>query len=235
MSCAVSSRGPLTSSSPESADDVLVRECLRVYRRYAREIVEAHNLCPWAERARKDGAVAEEVLLGEGEDLEPALDCISTLVNREEIEIGLLIFPRVRSPRHEWEPFVARVRAAHEAQYDVGRAPFAMAAFHPEARPNLETPERLIPFIRRSPDPLIQLVRQTALDRVKGSVPEGTSFVDLATVDLTQLKADTAIPVRERVARQNLKTVERVSVEELEACLDDIRRERNEAYARIGF
>ena len=60
----------------------------------------------------------------------------------------------------------------------VGESPFAMAAFHPDAAADLDDPERLIPFLRRTPDPTIQLVRQEALERVRGRHPQGTAFVD---------------------------------------------------------
>jgi hypothetical protein len=37
------------------------REATRLFRRYEREIVQAYNLCPWAEPARRAGKVRERI------------------------------------------------------------------------------------------------------------------------------------------------------------------------------
>src|SRR5262249_32562635 len=47
----------------------LSEEAVRVYRRYQIEIVEALNLCPWAERARLEGRVREVVSDFRSDDL----------------------------------------------------------------------------------------------------------------------------------------------------------------------
>ena len=108
-----------------------------------------------------------------------------------------------------------------------------MAAFHPDARPDLNEPERLIPFLRRTPDPTIQVVRCTALERVRGNSQEGTSFFDLADLGTLPLPQKEPLSLRQRIAQANLDTTLEVGVDTLEALFQDIRRDRDESYARI--
>lgn len=213
----------------------LESEAIRVYRRYQSEIVEALKLCPWAERARLDRRVEERVLDWTPSDVEPPIRAIEELARIPRVEIGLLLFPTARVERLEFERFVSRLVAEDARRRELGTAPFAMAAFHPEAEADLSDPERLISFLRRTPDPTIQLIRVEALDRVRGGFSDGTAFVDinfLATLD--QSREDT-LPLRERIARANHKTVERLGVAEFERRLSAIRRDRDAAYASLGF
>ena len=108
-----------------------------------------------------------------------------------------------------------------------------MAAFHPDADANLKDPERLIPFLRRTPDPTIQVVRRTALERVRGNSQEGTSFMDLADLAQMPLPQKEPVSLRQRIARANLDTALEVGIDTLEALFQDIRRDRNESYARL--
>lgn len=222
------------------SDAELIREALRIYRRYATEIIERHAFCPWAERARLDGHVTERVLTqSDATDMAPSLDAISELDADPAIEIGLLIYPRLQLARLEFEHFVGQLRREDTPRHALGEVPFAMAAFHPDARADLSDPERLIPFIRRSPDPTIQLVRQSVLDRVRSRSPEGTAFIDPASLDLELLLAEkekekTTLPLRQRIARANQETVSEVGVGELDSQLADIFRDRDETYARLG-
>jgi hypothetical protein len=84
-----------------------------------------------------------------------------------------------------------------------------IAAFHPDYR----APDgpldaaRLVPFIRRTPDPTLQLVRASLVDSLRG-----------------QVSAD--------VGRANLATVSGRGPAELDALLADIRRDRDASYAR---
>ncbi len=105
------------------------------------------------------------------------------------------------------------------------------AAFHPDAAPDTTHAERLIPFLRRTPDPSIQLVRASALERVRAGSPEGTQFVDAAALDL---RAVYPLPLRERIARANLATAQRIGIGELTRRLDEILRDRQETYAALA-
>lgn len=214
--------------------DALITEALRIYRRYAVEVVEGLGLCPWAEAARKNGRVVEQVLLCDQRDVASTLDAIAQHGPDGRVEILLLIYPRLALDRRGFEQFVARVRDADAKRHELGAIPFAMAAFHPDAEPELRNAERLIPFLRRSPDPTIQCVRRSVLDRVRNRFPEGTEFVDLRFVDPRALSVTETRSLRERIAEANRDTVLDVGVERVEALLAEIRRDRDESYAKLA-
>lgn len=210
----------------------LEREALRVYGRYQRELVEALGLCPWAVKAREDGHVQVRALLRDDPGAVAAL--VEELADDPTVHVGLVILPLSPRDRVAHERFVADVRERH-ARAHGSSPPFAMAAFHPDAAPDLGSPARLVPFIRRSPDPTIQLVRLSVLEELRRPFERGTGYVDpadLAAVE-TLLAAPAKKPLHERIARSNLETVERVGVEAFEELLADIRRDRDESYAAI--
>jgi hypothetical protein len=217
-----------------SSDELLCREALRIYRRYAVEVIEALNLCPWAERARAEGQVRERVLLQRFPDLDATLDVISELAVDPRVEVGLLIFPRLGRGRIEFDRYVAELQARDAQRQELGAIPFAMAAFHPEARPDVSDAERLIPFIRRSPDPTVQLVRRTTLERIREKTPQGTQFVDLRQLTSAALVTPAPRPLRQRIAEANRDTIRELGVEEIERRLHDIERDRRASYAGLG-
>ena len=224
----------MTDTSAGSHDSALRNEALRVYRRYMLEVVEGFTLCPWAAAARRDGHVTEHVILAENiADPRQSLALLGCLAGQLETEIALFIYPDLQLDRLGFESFVRTVREQDAARYEVGGIPFAMAAFHPDARADVKDPERLIPFLRRTPDPTIQVVRRTALDRVRGNAPEGTQFFDLANLATLPLPQKEPLSLRQRIAQANLDTALEVGVERLEALFQDIRRDRDESYARI--
>ena len=215
-------------------ESALRLEALRVYRRYMLEVVEGFTLCPWAAAARRAGQVAESVILAENQqDPRQSLALLEHLAGKLETDIALFIYPDLELDRLGFEGFVRTLRERDAARHEVGTIPFAMAAFHPDARADLKEPERLIPFLRRTPDPTIQVVRRTALDRVRGSSQEGTSFFDLADLGTLPLPQKEPVSLRQRIARANLDTALEVGIETLETLFQDIRRDRDESYARI--
>ena len=221
----------LSSGGHESA---LREQALRVYRRYMLEVVEGFTLCPWAAAARRDGHVVEAVILAENQaDPQQSLTLLATLSSQLETDIALFIYPDLELDRLGFESFARTLRERDAARHEVGTIPFAMAAFHPDARPDLNEPERLIPFLRRTPDPTIQVVRCAALDRVRGNSQEGTSFFDLASLGTVPLPQKEPISLRQRIAQANLETTLEVGVDTLEALFQDIRRDRDESYARV--
>jgi hypothetical protein len=211
-------------------DDALRREAIRLYRRYQTEIVESLKLCPWAERARLDGRVREEVVLATELDPEPALAAIDALARDERIEIGLLLFPKLRTGLEAFERFVSELVTKDADRRELGTAPFALAAFHPDARADLSDPERAIPFLRRTPDPTIQLVRYEALESVRRGFNEGTQFIDVRVLMTLDWTRDDTLPLRERIARANLRTVTKLGVEAIEQRYADIFRDRELSY-----
>ncbi len=208
--------------------DDLIRETERLYHRYQLEVVEACNLCPWAARARLAGKIATRVVL----EAEPTRASLLALVDELEadsrVEVALLILPRLDLGPRPFDSFVARLGDDDAARRPLGTIPFMFAAFHPEALADVNDAERLIPFLRRTPDPTIQLVRSSAIDAVRRGTPQGTQLVD---VDMLERHLEPgAVPLRERIARANLATVNRMGLDELTRRLDDIRRDRDDSY-----
>ncbi|HEX2677082.1 MAG TPA: DUF1415 family protein [Polyangiales bacterium] len=223
---------------PEAAIDreQLEREAVRVYLRYAQEAVEALGLCPWARAAREEGRVELRVVFGREPQLTAALAAIDSVSARAETDIALLLFPELELDRVPFAHFVSELRAADAARYAVGDAPFALADFHPNAVADTGTPERLVPFIRSSPDPTVQLVRRSALEAVRMTDAQGTSFFDASRMSLAELldSAAPTPPLAQRIAKQNLRTLEKLGIERVAAIFRDVIRDRDASYAALG-
>jgi hypothetical protein len=184
-------------------ESALVAEALRLNARYVEEVVIGWGLCPWAARAWSDGQVTQRVFTGVEPEVAPVAAFVGELVAKPGAAIGLAIFPRVACTVGAWEKFAERVRRT--------RAEFLIAAFHPDyvpARGDAPTPASLVPFIRRTPDPTLQLVRASLLEDLRGDVSDG-------------------------VARDNHATVTARGPAALEALLAEIRRDRDAAYSRL--
>jgi hypothetical protein len=219
-------------------EDRWTEQALRLYRRYELEIVAALNLCPWAEKARVEGRVREHVLLQTDEaSVEPSLVALrdaDSARDAPQVEVALLIYPRLKIARVDFDAFAARIRDAEGARHELGRVPFVSAVFHPNATADRSQAERLIPFLRRTPDPTIQFVRASLLERVRERAPQGTQFVDLASLDTSASNNGDAMPLRERIARSNLMAVERIGIAELTRRLDEIQRDRDTSYRSLA-
>jgi len=193
----------------------LVAEALRLNARYVDEVVIGWGLCPWAAQAWRAGAVARRVLVDPTAGVDPVLAFVDEIAARPAISIGLVIFPRLDLDETAFGTFAERVRRADRARRAPGAAaPFLVAAFHPAFRADRAAtaePSTLVPFIRRTPDPTLQLVRAEILN---GLAHEGRD-------------------VSAEIARANQATVAARTPEALDAVLRDIRRDREAAYARI--
>ncbi len=219
-------------SAPGSAEERLVEEAIRLYRRYAVEIVEALSFCPYAERARLDGLTHELVMTGRAPSDEAVLERIEGVTDDERVDIGLLILPRVEVDQTEFGHWVEALRKKHRAHR--GATLLAIEGFHPIAAADASSAERLTPFVRRTPDPTLQLTRLSTLQEVRRGTSTGTGFIDPATVDLAELLSrPVKRPLHERIADMNLESVRRIGVEEIERRLHDILRDRDESYRRI--
>ncbi|MEM9071085.1 MAG: DUF1415 family protein [Myxococcota bacterium] len=209
----------------------LAQEALRVYQRYEEEIVEGLSFCPFAEKARLDQQLSFRVHLGD--NLESVAPLVEAVAADDTIHVGLLILPLSDRDRLQHERFVAKLREAHAAAHG-GSPPLAMAPFHYEAEANLESAAKLVPFVRRTPDPTIQLVRISVLEALRAPFDEGTDFVDLSRVDLAAFLArPLKKPLHERIAQTNLETVKRLGLEAVEARFQDIRKDRDRSYSSI--
>jgi hypothetical protein len=217
--------------------DELTQVTLKVYERYAVEVVERFGFCPWARSTRESGSLSLRVLFSTNQhDFDKSLELLRELhLDTNTADIALVIYPLLDLDRLAFEDFVRRLRAAVAAAQPSLDA-FAMAAFHPHAAADLSHPDRLVPYVRRSPDPTLQLVRKSALSAIKG-LSSGTAFVDVTALSALGLKAllDPAPkPVRERIAEQNLSAVREVGPATIDAVLTDIAREREAAHEGLA-
>jgi hypothetical protein len=160
---------------------------------------------------------------------------VEALAAHAEWEIGFLIFPRVdQSEPKRFRDYVARLQEAHVGGYPRGEAPIVMAAFHPNARLAMDTPARLVSFLRRSPDPTIQLVKQEVLARVSKG-PSGGSVFASSLAELMKMQAEgPKLSTSERIAQNNLERVSEEGPGRIEAILDDIVADRARAYAALS-
>ncbi len=134
--------------------------------RYLREFIEALNICPYARTCREAGRLHREVLEQEAPEPAPVVARIHALESGPDdaVDVGLLIFPALRLEPRPFEAFVRAVRQGYEK--DRKRlVTFFMVGFHPEMVMDLTNADRAVSFMRRSPDPTIQLVSVRALDR----------------------------------------------------------------------
>lgn len=227
---------------------------LEAYERYAVEVVERFGFCPWARAARESGDVTLRVVFSaDRDDFDESLRLLSELHGQASdagaevgasvgaTDIALFIYPLLDLDRLGFEDYARRLRARAEdgpglAAAGLGRLDaFAMAAFHPSADADLSHPDRLVPFVRRSPDPTLQLVRKSALSSIKG-LAQGTAFLDISALTADALKALQVPPpqaVRDRIAEQNLATVRNAGSAAIDAVLTDIAREREVAHQRL--
>jgi len=207
-------------------------EAERLHLRYQVEIVEALGLCPWAERARLGSAFRAQVLVqSDAQIIEASLDALDTLSSDAQVEVAVLIYPRLDVRRIEFERFIAAVHRAYVPRHPDGGVPFVFAAFHPEARPDASGADRLIPFLRRTPDPTLQILRSTVLDRVRSGRPQGTQFVDAQTLNFDAPQAPPRLA--DRIAHANLEIVDRVGVAELTRRFDSIADDRKRTYREL--
>ena len=206
-------------------------EARRVHERYMVEVVEAFGLCPWARDARIHGRVHLHVTFLTTPDPMQLAAEVDACMQSDATEIGMLLCPLLALTPRQWRHVSADVRAAQQ-QLNMNLR-VAIADFHPNAAADLTTADRLVPFLRRSPDLMLQIVRTDVLTRVRRSQEQGTSFVDaslLSALSLDQL-AIPAPSLTERVAQSNLRTIQRAGVTQLEAILEDIQTDRKRAYA----
>ncbi|HTB61308.1 MAG TPA: DUF1415 family protein [Polyangia bacterium] len=215
-----------------SAESPLVAETLRLNARYVEEVVIGWGLCPWAAQAWRDGGVARRVLAepaaAQASEISGVLAFIDEIAARPAISIGLAIFPHATLTEAAWGAFAERVRRADQARRaPQEEAPFLLAAFHPgnpaPARTGtapldagavaVANAGALVSFIRRTPDPMLQLVRASLID---GLARGGR--------DLSG-----------EIARANFATVNARTTAALDALVGEIRGDRNATYARLGL
>ena len=203
----------------------------RILERYLVEVVERHALCPWARAARERGELAVGILWGE-----PALEAwvaeARRLLAGPGARVAMVIAPEAALTR----PGLAALRDQVAARL----AAVGVAEFHPDAALDLATPARLVPFLRRSPDPMLQLVPLALIDDARAARAGAVAGAAGLAQQAAMLGGLTA-PAREltdEIAAANHATVAAAGAAAgaaIGAALDNIAADRRAAYARVGI
>jgi hypothetical protein len=199
----------------EGALEQLRQEALRVHSRYLDEVVTGYGLCPWADRSLREGRVRRHVVTDGAPPAEAAFAFIDAAEDEGgAVDVGFIIYPRLTLDAAAFDGYAERLRRADQVRRAKGERPgFLMAAFHPFGVQRFTTPFQLVSFIRRTPDPTIQIVRGDLLDAIRAGRED----------------------VSGQVARQNYAQVNQRGASELDALLRDIRSDRDVRYAALGF
>jgi hypothetical protein len=185
--------------------------------RYLREFVEALELCPFARKCRESGRLDRRVL-GGNRPTEATLAAVTELeqTSEEQVEVALLIYPEFTAGVGAFEEFRDEVRGALRL--------FFCVAFHPDLPMDLSDANRAVSFLRRSPDPTLQLVRIATLERVRSGRPTGTFYLDPTRVSAAELNAlHGSTSVSDQIAEANVRTVRKHDPADLERLLARIR------------
>jgi len=205
------------------AVDPRSREVRRLLDRYLVEIVEAYELCPWAKTSRTGGELAVEILWGQPTS-EAWLAAATRAFTDPGIKIAMLVAPEL----------VIERTAFHTVRDELAKraGSLGIAEFHPDARYDAKTPARLVPFLRRSPDPLLQCVPLALLDQVRGPSLDVTRSEQIAMLVKAGGIQAVKPPIADRIAVANHA---RVDEQAFEATLASIQADRAESYARVGI
>ena len=225
-----------TLSDPRSAAALARNE------RYLREFVDAFNLCPFAKRCREAGKLHRAVLLEEGgtpgtPGFDTAVTALAGAIARFErlppdsIDVGLILLPalvpalaRGLDGAHAFEKLVSAARERMQTRHGGGDTPFYCVPFHPDFAEDLRDEHRAVRFIRRSPDPTVQLVRASVLRAARGADPGSPHFADISKLSTAELLAVTVpLSVSDRIARANLHTLRSEDPDRLRELLSEIR------------
>jgi hypothetical protein len=198
-------------------------EVMRILERYLIEVVERYELCPWANQARQNGELAVEILWS-APDLQTWQAAAVRLLDQPRTRVAMVITPKLEISRTE----LGRVRD----QLGVQLPGAGVAEFHPIAALDLTSPGRLVPFVRRSPDPMLQLIPLAILDAYRaGPLPPGRAA---QAQMLGGHRAPSRPDVSERIAAANHATVTAHGAA-IASILDDIAADRERSYRRVGI
>src|SRR4051812_32264154 len=111
------------TSDAEAADKKRTDECAEEIRqallrndRYLTEFIEALAICPYAKSCRETGRLYREVILDSELEAQAVADRIRALESAagKEVEVGLLIFPRLQLGAQGFERLVGQVQRLYQ-------------------------------------------------------------------------------------------------------------------------
>lgn len=198
-------------------------EVIRLLERYLIEVVERWNMCPWAKSARKNGEVAIGVVWGTPTIADWAA-AARTLLDRPTTRVAMVVAPEYDIDRID----------LHGVRNDVSKAVggTGIAEFHPDAPLDLGSPSRLVPFVRRSPDPMLQFVPLTLLEALRANSDSVTRVQQVGM--LADLVAAPRPDPADMVAENNFAAVSAAHAD-IVATLAEIAGDRARTYAALGL
>jgi hypothetical protein len=132
---------------------------------YVETIVLPFGLCPWALAAWRDGRTRTHVSLAGIPDVAEVLSFVVSLEATAAAEsdsspaVGFFLAPRYVGRPSAWEKVAEAVRQGLRAT----ASGWYVAAFHPGFPDRAGTPGELVSSLRRTPDPMLQLLSARAL------------------------------------------------------------------------
>ncbi len=145
--------------------DPTVAERARYWAQEYVALVARFDLCPWAA-----ATVAKDELWVAACDEADVADALAQFAASPTAVIGLCVLPAFAGDLTALRRLRGRLNEA-----PIGRT-LALAEFHPDAPLDQTDAQRLIPYLRRTPDPTIQAVRHSTLAGVR----KNTSVMDPA-------------------------------------------------------
>lgn len=216
------------------------------------EVVEQFSLCPWARSAREAGEVAVRVVSGNpartarhgrfsDEGLQVGVQAAALAAARELLAspANVICLVVVLDPGCDRLTLRDVRTAATQALPSAG-----VADFHPDGPLDTTTPARLVSFLRRAPDPLIQLVPFRILDGVRSQPP--TMQLAQQVQQLWQQAHGSGVApvfpkelmhrdIADTIAERNHARIAPDGGSRMAAVLADIAADREVAYTRVGL
>lgn len=221
---------------PPIVPEDLRAEAERLLGRYLQEVIEPFGLCPWAKATRARGELWIDIAMT------TSLDVLATQVARflaateaSGAVIGMIVFAGSGMSSRKLLELRDLLLAHAGVQEKLGAWPgVVIADFHPAAaEPDLRSPSRALPFIRRSPDPMLQLARRDVIEGVTRGGPVMVSPSEqlaalIGNAPLIGLSASDEI-----AARNHQTLTEKLG--DVQAISDSIARDRAATYERLGL
>lgn len=222
----MTSEAKQTRAQPEG--DPRAAEVHRLLDRYLVEVVEAWSLCPWAYNARIHGELHVEIHWGATGELAAACELARRGLAAPGARVVMLVFPEL----------AGGVRAIEALRNGVAqRLPEAgVAAFGPHGAFDLSSPAKVVPLLRRSPDPMLQLVPFTILDDLRQQFqPIEPPARNAQALALAGHGAPPPPSMIDGIARRNHAVVAPDGAAQLQRALGDIAQDRAASYPRAGI
>ncbi|MFW2387448.1 MAG: hypothetical protein ACN4G0_03875 [Polyangiales bacterium] len=199
----------------------LRREALRLHERYQRELIERFSVCPWAKPSRMAGRTRAHVVTTKTGSAQELLPLLSTWADESSLEVGFVIVPRFDGNADSFSDWAESIVEPHA---DV----FLSAPFYPSVSDSAGS----IQFLRQTPDPTVQLVRRSRLEEIR--VQDPPHYRDIFEIDMNDLaKEAEKQPVAASVVAHNERMLEREGRAGIQAIFEDIRKDREQTYAKL--